>query len=314
MKVHEPVLLNETVDNLVMNKNGIYVDGTVGFAGHASHIISKLNDKGKLIGIDLDPYALKYSKDSLSKFPKKSYSLYKGNFSEFPNIIQKMEISKVDGLVVDLGISSYQIDSKHRGFSYRYDSDLDMRFDPENKISAKQFLNNIDELSLSYTIKNLGEEKQYKKIASNIVKYSRLNKMNTTYDLKHAIEEVSSKRYINKTLSRVFQAIRMKVNNEIDNLNNFLNLSLKYVKKGGRIAIITFHSIEDKIVKNFFKDHSISCTCPNTFPICVCNHQASLKINKKSISPSDFEIKNNPRSRSARLRIVECLWIIEIRA
>ena len=307
MKVHEPVLLNETVDNLVMNKNGIYVDGTVGFAGHASHIISKLNDKGKLIGIDLDPYALKYSKDSLSKFPKKSYSLYKGNFSEFSKILQKIGISKVDGLVVDLGISSYQIDSKHRGFSYRYDSDLDMRFDPENKISAKQFLNNIDELSLSYTIKNLGEEKQHKKIASNIVKYSRLNKMNTTYDLKHAIEEVSSKRYINKTLSRVFQAIRMKVNNEIDNLNNFLNLSLKYVKKGGRIAVITFHSIEDKIVKNFFKDHSISCTCPNTFPICICNHQASLKIVKKSISPSDFEIKNNPRSRSARLRIVECL-------
>ena len=307
MKVHEPVLLNETVDNLVMNKNGIYVDGTVGFAGHASHIISKLNDKGKLIGIDLDPYALKCSKDSLSKFPKKSYSLYKGNFSEFSKILQKIGISKVDGLVVDLGISSYQIDSKHRGFSYRYDSDLDMRFDPENKISAKQFLNNIDELSLSHTIKNLGEEKQYKKIASNIVKYSRLNKMNTTYDLKHAIEEVSSKRYINKTLSRVFQAIRMKVNNEIDNLNNFLNLSLKYVKKGGRIAVITFHSIEDKIVKNFFKDHSISCTCPNTFPICICNHQASLKIVKKSISPSDFEIKNNPRSRSARLRIVECL-------
>ena len=307
MKVHEPVLLNETVDNLVMNKNGIYVDGTVGFAGHASHIISKLNDKGKLIGIDLDPYALKYSKDSLSKFPKKSYSLYKGNFSEFSKILQKIGISKVDGLVVDLGISSYQIDSKHRGFSYRYDSDLDMRFDPENKISAKQFLNNIDELSLSYTIKNLGEEKQHKKIASNIVKYSRLNKMNTTYDLKNAIEEVSSKRYINKTLSRVFQAIRMKVNNEIDNLNNFLNLSLKYVKKGGRIAVITFHSIEDKIVKNFFKDHSISCTCPNTFPICICNHQASLKIVKKSISPSDFEIKNNPRSRSARLRIVECL-------
>ena len=307
MKVHEPVLLNETVDNLVMNKNGIYVDGTVGFAGHASHIISKLNDKGKLIGIDLDPYALKYSKDSLSKFPKKSYSLYKGNFSEFSKILQKIGISKVDGLVVDLGISSYQIDSKHRGFSYRYDSDLDMRFDPENKISAKQFLNNIDELSLSYTIKNLGEEKQHKKIASNIVKYSRLNKMNTTYDLKYAIEEVSSKRYINKTLSRVFQAIRMKVNNEIDNLNNFLNLSLKYVKKGGRIAVITFHSIEDKIVKNFFKDHSISCTCPNTFPICICNHQASLKIVKKSISPSDFEIKNNPRSRSARLRIVECL-------
>ena len=159
MKIHQSVLLKEVVDNMIMNKSGIYIDGTVGFGGHAEAILSQLNNKGKLIGIDLDPYALEYTKNNLSKFPKKSYSLYKGNFSEFPKIINQIGIAKVDGLVVDLGISSYQIDSKHRGFSYRYDSDLDMRFDPENKISAKQFLNNIDELSLSYTIKNLGEEK-----------------------------------------------------------------------------------------------------------------------------------------------------------
>ena len=308
MKVHEPVLLNETVDSLVMNKGGIYIDGTVGFAGHASKIISKLNNKGQLIGIDLDPYALKCSNDNLSKFPKKSYSLYKGNFSDFPNIIQDIGITKVDGLVIDLGISSYQIDSEHRGFSYRYDSDLDMRFDPTKGISAKDFLNSIDEFNLGKTIKELGEEKQYKKIAINIVKYSKALKMNTTYNLKEAIEEVSRKKHINKTLSRVFQAIRMKVNNEIDNLNSFLNHSLKYLKKGGRIAIITFHSIEDRIVKNFFKKNAIVCICPHSFPLCICNHQAKLKIiNKKSICPSNLEVKANPRSRSARLRVVECL-------
>ena len=308
MKVHEPVLLNETVDNLVMNKDGIYVDGTIGFAGHASKIISKLNNNGKLIGIDLDPYALKCSNDNLSKFPKKSYSLYKGNFSDFPTIIKKIGIAKVDGLVVDLGISSYQIDSKHRGFSYRYNSDLDMRFDSENGFSAKDFLNNTDELSLADTIKNFGEEKQYKKISFNIVKHSKASNMNTTYDLRNAIEEVSSKKFINKTLSRVFQAIRMKVNNEIENLNNFLNSSLKHVKSGGRIAIITFHSIEDKIVKKFFKKHSIKCLCPPSFPICTCNHKAKLKIiSKKGIFASDVEIKRNSRSRSARLRIAECL-------
>ncbi len=308
MKVHEPVLLNETVDSVVMNKGGIYIDGTIGFAGHASKIISKLNNKGKLIGIDLDPYALKCSNDNLSKFPKKSYSLYKGNFSDFPNIIQDIGITKVDGLVIDLGISSYQIDSEHRGFSYRYDSDLDMRFDPTKGISAKDFLNNIDEFNLGKTIKELGEEKQYKKIAINIVKYSKALKMNTTYNLKESIEEVSSKKHINKTLSRVFQAIRMKVNNEIDNLNSFLNHSLKYLKKGGRIAIITFHSIEDRIVKNFFKKNAIICVCPHSFPLCICNHQAKLKIiNKKSICPSNLEVKANPRSRSARLRVVECL-------
>ena len=308
MKVHEPVLLNETVDSVVMNKGGIYIDGTVGFAGHASKIISKLNNKGKLIGIDLDPYALKCSNDNLSKFPKKSYSLYKGNFSDFPDIIQDTGITKVDGLVIDLGISSYQIDSKHRGFSYRYNSDLDMRFDPTKGISAKDFLNSTDEFNLGKTIKELGEEKQYKKIAINIVKYSKDLKMNTTYNLKEAIEEVSNKKHINKTLSRVFQAIRMKVNNEIDNLNSFLNNSLKYLKRGGRVAIITFHSIEDRIVKNFFKKNAITCTCPHSFPICICNHQAKLKIiNKKSICPSSLEIKANPRSRSARLRVVECL-------
>ena len=308
MKVHEPVLLNETVDSLVMNKGGIYIDGTVGFAGHASKIISKLNNKGRLIGIDLDPYALKCSNDNLSKFPKKSYSLYKGNFSDFPDIIQDTGITKVDGLVIDLGISSYQIDSKHRGFSYRYNSDLDMRFDPTKGISAKDFLNSTDEFNLGKTIKELGEEKQYKKIAINIVKYSKDLKMNTTYNLKEAIEEVSNKKHINKTLSRVFQAIRMKVNNEIDNLNSFLNNSLKYIKKGGRIAIITFHSIEDRIVKNFFKKNAITCICPHSFPVCICNHQAKLKIiNKKSICPSSLEIKANPRSRSARLRVVECL-------
>ena len=308
MKVHEPVLLNETVDNLVMNKDGIYIDGTIGFAGHASKIISKLNNKGKLIGIDLDPYALKCSNDNLSKFPKKSYSLYKGNFGDIPSIITKIGITEVDGLVVDLGISSYQIDSKHRGFSYRYNSDLDMRFDSTEGASAKEFLNSIDEFTLAKVIKELGEEKQYKKIAINIVKYSKESKMNTTYDLKNAIEEVSRKKHINKTLSRVFQAIRMKVNNEIENLNGLLNSSLEYIKKGGRIAIITFHSIEDKIVKNFFKKNAIICICPHSFPLCICNHQAKLKIiNKKSICPSSLEVKANPRSRSARLRIAECL-------
>tara|TARA_B100002052_G_scaffold255614_1_gene245923 strand:- start:5280 stop:6206 length:927 start_codon:yes stop_codon:yes gene_type:complete len=308
MKVHKSVLLNETVDKLVMNENGIYVDGTIGFAGHSSKIISKLKKNGKLIGIDLDPYALEYSNKRLSKFPKKSYSLYKGNFSEFPNIIQKIGITKIDGLVVDLGISSYQIDSKHRGFSYRFNSDLDMRFNPENGISAKDLLANMQESELEHIIKFYGEEKQYKKIAKNIYKKILKNNMKTTFDLKDAIESVASKRYLAKTLSRVFQSIRIAVNNEFEHLELFLKNSLKYVRSGGRIAIITFHSIEDKIVKSFFKKNSISCICPHTFPICVCNNKAKLKIiNKKAIVPSKSELTSNPRSRSAKLRVVECL-------
>ena len=308
MKVHEPVLLKETVDNLVMNRDGIYVDGTVGFAGHASHIISKLSNKGKLIGIDLDPYALKCSKDNLSEFPKKSYSLYRGNFSEFSRILQQIGISKVDGLVVDLGISSYQIDSGHRGFSYMNNGPLDMRFDDNNGISAKELLNNISELDLSNIIKIFGEEKKHKKIAKNIVKYAQEGKMNTTFDLKKSIKEVINPKYLNKTLSRVFQAIRIKVNNELDNLKILLNNSIKYIEKGGRIAIITFHSLEDSIVKNFFKEKSVDCICPPSFPICNCNTKPKLRIiNKKVISPSEKEVIENSRSRSAKLRIAECL-------
>ena len=307
-KVHHSVLLNEVANNLVMNKSGIYIDGTIGFAGHANKILSKLNNKGKLIGIDLDSYALKCSKNNLSKFPKKSYSLYKGNFSEFPLIINKMGISKVDGIVIDLGISSYQIDSGHRGFSYMYNGNLDMRFNSDDGISAKTFLNDIDEKQLANIIKNYGEEKKYNKISTNIVKYCNKGKMNTTFDLKEAISDVTSRKYLNKTLSRVFQSIRMKINNEIENLNLFLINSLKHIVKGGRISIITFHSIEDNIVKNFFKANSISCLCPPSFPICICNHKPKLKIiQKKGITPSEEEIKNNSRSRSAKLRIAECL-------
>ena len=307
-KIHQSVLLNETVDNVIINKNGIYVDGTIGFGGHAEAILSKLNNKGKLIGIDLDSYALEQTKNNLSKFPKKSYSLYKGNFSEFPKILNQIGISEVDGLVVDLGISSYQIDSGHRGFSYMNDGILDMRFDNENGISAKDLLNNISDLELGIVIKKFSDEKQHKKIAKNIVKYSKQGKMNTTLDLKQAVQEVVNPRYLNKTLSRVFQSIRTAVNNELENLKIFLENITKYIIKGGRVAIITFHSIEDFIVKNFFRENSVSCICPPSFPICNCNVHPKLKIiHKKGISPSIEEIKKNPRSRSARLRIAECL-------
>ena len=244
----------------------------------------------------------------MSKFPRKSYSLYKGNFSKFPDIISQIGIAKVDGLVVDLGISSYQIDSGHRGFSYMNDGILDMRFNNENGISAKDLLNNISHLELGNLIKTFSEEKNHKKIARNIVKHSKQGKMNTTFDLKQAVQEVVNPRYLNKTLSRVFQAIRIKINNELENLKIFLKNTTKHIIKGGRVAIITFHSIEDSIVKNFFKEHSVACICPPSFPICNCNIQPKLKIiNKKGISPSIEEIKKNPRSRSARLRIAECL-------
>ncbi|MFL2988740.1 MAG: 16S rRNA (cytosine(1402)-N(4))-methyltransferase RsmH [Candidatus Neomarinimicrobiota bacterium] len=305
---HKSVLLNETIENLIMNKNGIYIDGTIGFAGHSKYILHNLSKNGKLIGIDLDSYALKYSKSNLSKFPKQSYSLYKGNFSEIPDILKNIGITKVDGIVVDLGISSYQIDSGHRGFSYMNNGDLDMRFNEDKGVSAKELLNNINENDLGKIIKLYGEEKKYKKIARNIVKYSKEDKMNTTFDLKKAIQEVTNPRYLNKTLSRVFQSIRIKVNEEIKNLNLFLENSLKCLKRGGRLVIITFHSLEDSIVKHFFKENEIECICPPSFPICNCSHKAKIKIiNRKGILPTISEIEKNSRARSAKLRIAECL-------
>ena len=307
-EIHKTVLREETVNNLVMNEEGIYIDGTIGFAGHAELILQKINKNGKLIGIDLDSYALKHTKNNLSKFPEKSYSLYKGNFSQFPSFLKEHGITKVDGLVVDLGISSYQIDSGHRGFSYMNDGELDMRFDSTKGLSAKELLNNIDEIELGKIIKKFGEEKNYKKIAKSIIRYSKEGKMNTTYQLKDAISETTHPKYINKTLSRVFQSIRMMVNSEIENLNLFLLNSIKHLKSGGRLVVITFHSIEDSIVKHFFKDNANSCVCPASFPLCVCKKKAKLKIIKnKGILPSIDEVKSNPRSRSARLRIAECL-------
>ena len=302
-KKHQSVLLNETIDNIIMNENGIYIDGTIGFGGHAEAILLKLKNNGKLIGIDLDPYALEYTKKKLSKFPKKSYSLYKGNFSEFSKILDEKGISKVDGLVVDLGISSYQIDSGHRGFSYMNDGILDMRFNNENGISAKDLLNNISHLELGDLIKTFSEEKNHKKIARNIVKHSKQGKMNTTFDLKQAVQEVVNPRYLNKTLSRVFQAIRIIVNDEMNNLKKVLKKSTDYLNIGGRLAIISFHSIEDRIIKHFFKDNVIYKY--SSYDIEYKNQKKIKQINKKPIIASLDEIKNNSRARSAKLRIAE---------
>ena len=309
---HKSVLLNETVDNLVMNKDGIYIDGSIGFAGHAVNILSKLTEKGELIGIDLDSYALKCSKNNLSKFPKKSYSLYKGNFSEFPKFINKMGISKVDGLVVDLGISSYQIDSGHRGFSFMNDGPLDMRFNSDKGISAKNLLNNISYLELSNLIREFSEEKNHKKIAKNIVKYSELGKMNTTFDLKNAIKEVVNPRYLNKTLSRVFQAIRIQINDELNSLKKLLTNAIKYLQKGGRIANTAIGKERSWSINNYggLISHQDGRINPINLQKCLqiaLSHFPIEKINKKVISPSLDEINKNSRARSAKLRIAECL-------
>ena len=295
---HAPVLLKDTIFQLLTNPNGIYLDCTVGYGGHAVKIAEQLTSSGQLIGMDLDPYALSYTEKRLAA-TQASYSLHHKNYREYPKLLQRLGINKLTGMLFDLGSSSSQIDSGHRGFSFRYDAPLDMRFNPDKGISAVEYLNksNVDEISA--TIYKYSEERYHKKIAYSIHKSIQKNAMNTTFDLKHAIERSVNPRFLTKSLSRVFQAIRIKVNDELDSIQQALKSSIKWLDVGGRIAIISFHSLEDRIVKQYFKKLAIKCICPPHNPICICNHKPLIKIiTKKAIKARNEEIKENRRSRS----------------
>ena len=305
MKHHVPILCEEVVSNLVTVPEGIYMDCTVGFGGHSDKILSKLNSKGFLIGIDIDPYALKASNDKLSK-DYKNFSLYNCSYVEFPKILEKNKLKKVDGLFFDLGISSFQVNEAHRGFSYMKDGPLDMRFNQTNKksVTAKDLLYNISEKKLSNIIQVYGEERFHKKIAKSIVNSINQNELDTTFDLKKSICKVIPKMNSMKVLSRVFQAIRIVLNDEINVLKETLKLSCKHLNNGGRIAVLTFHSIEDRIVKHYLKDSVFYKK--STYDIEFKEHQNQFNvITKKPIIPSYIEIKQNSRSRSAKLRVAE---------
>jgi len=302
---HHPVLLAEIVSQLVTDPNGIYMDGTVGYGGHAIEILKKLTTNGKLIGIDLDPYALEYTQKYLSE-TQASYSLHHGNFREYPNLLQKLGIKELTGILFDLGSSSTQINTGHRGFSFRFDAHLDMRFNPESGITAREYLNTSDADDIGATIFHYGEEKHYRKIARIICAAAAKGKMNTTFELRQAIENAVNPRFLTKSLARVFQAVRIKINDELDAIQQALKDSVNYLKKGGRIAVISFHSLEDRIVKQFFIESAISCICPREYPICICDTIPGLKIlTRKAMLPTNKELKNNSRSRSAKLRIAE---------
>ena len=304
MKHHIPVLLDEVIKMLNIKPEGIYMDCTIGFGGHSELILNQLNSRGKLIGLDLDPYALEQSKRKLSQL-NKNISLHNCCYSVFPQILEKVGINKVDGFLFDLGISSYQIDSTHRGFSYMKNASLDMRFNnnDSNTKSAKDIINTISEKKLSDALKMYGDIKEHLRIAKSIVSYRQKKILSTTIDLKNAICNVLP--YENyKKLSQVFQVIRILVNNEIENLKKTLKATLDYLAINGRIAIISFHSIEDRIVKHFFKDKVIYKNL--SYDIEYSFKNVELKVlTKKPIIESDQNIKRNSRSRSAKLRVAE---------
>jgi len=300
-------MLNECIEGLNINPNGTYVDGTLGGAGHSSVIASKLTT-GKLICIDKDSDALAVAKQRLEKYD--CVQFVKSDFKEFAQILNDLEIESVDGVLLDLGVSSYQLDTADRGFSYRFDGPLDMRMDKESDFSAYNVVNEYSIDELTKIIRDYGEEQFARNIAKNIVLERENAPIETTTQLNDIVEKSIPRKLWGKgsVAKKTFQAIRIEVNNELRGLDKVLNDIIDRLNKGGRLAVITFHSLEDRIVKNVFKDRSTGCICDRNIPICVCGHTASVKlVNKKPIIASNDELDINKRSSSAKLRVVEKL-------
>ena len=306
---HVSVLLNECLEGLNIKENGIYVDGTLGGAGHSSEILKRLSNEGRLIGIDQDTDALKAAKERLKDYSNVTF--VHSNFSNIENVLNNLNIDGVDGILMDLGVSSYQLDEGERGFSYMKDAPLDMRMNRENDFSAYNVVNEYSEEDLYRIIRDYGEEKFSKRIASFIVENRQEKNIETTLELVEIIKNAipaKARREGPHPAKRTFQAIRIEVNSELSILNKTIEDGVEKLNKGGRMAIITFHSLEDRIVKNKFRDLAVSCRCPKEFPVCVCGEKAKVKIiSRKAIEPTKEEVEVNPRSRSAKLRVIEKL-------
>lgn len=304
---HVSVLLNECIENLNIKPDGIYVDGTMGGAGHSLEIVKKLSEKGMLIGIDRDEEALAVAKERLKEFNNVKY--VHDNHDNIDEIIKNLNIKGVDGILLDLGVSSYQIDEKTRGFTYMDDGPLDMRMDKSQKLTAEYIVNNYKEQDLARIIFEYGEEKFSRKIARNICEYRKNKKIETTGELVKIIEKSIPGKFREKNshpAKRTFQAIRIEVNNEIEPLYNTIKNSITALNSKGRLCVITFHSLEDRMVKKAYVDAEGKCTCPKDLPYCVCGNVSFGKIiTKKPILPTEKEMQENSRSRSAKLRVFE---------
>lgn len=308
---HKSVLLNETIEGLNVRKGKIYLDGTLGGAGHSYEILKKLHRTGLLIGIDQDQEALKAARERLSEFKNVEY--FNLNYIDFEKALDELGIEKIDGVLLDIGVSSYQFDNPERGFSYRFDAPLDMRMDKSLEISAKDIVNTYSEDEITEIIREYGEEKWASRISKFIVQERKNKKIDTTFELVEIIKNAipaGARRNGPHPAKRTFQALRIEVNKELDVLKNSIDKFVHRLNPGGRIAIITFHSLEDRIVKNSFKYLEKDCICPPTSPICTCNKKREIKIiTRKPITASEEELKENNRSHSAKLRIAEKLEV-----
>jgi len=304
---HKSVLLDECIENLNIKENGVYVDGTLGGGGHSYHILKTLNGTGMLIGIDRDMDAIRAATKRLEEFS--NFKTVHNNHANIINVLEELEVYKVDGILLDLGVSSYQLDEADRGFSYMHDAKLDMRMNREDKISAYEVVNNYQEESLYRIFLDYGEEKYSRSIARKICQKREEKPIETTFELVDVIKSAMPGKALNEKqhpAKRVFQAIRIEVNQELEKLKQAVIDSILSLNDGGRLAIITFHSLEDKIVKHAYEEMEGRCTCPSNFPVCVCNYKSYGKIvNKKPIISTEEELEENPRARSAKLRVFE---------
>ena len=305
---HVSVLLEECIQGLNIKPDGSYLDGTLGGAGHSEAICHHLGEKGVLIGIDQDRHAIGAAQKRLEKFENRII-LYQDNFANVKNVLEKVEVLKVNGIVLDLGVSSYQLDEAERGFSYMQDGPLDMRMDPEGLRSAQNVINEYSEEDLARIIKEYGEERWAKRIARFIVEERKKKPFTTTMELVEVIKKAvpkGARRDGPHPAKRTFQAIRIEVNQELAILEQSIKDMVDVLDTGGRLCIITFHSLEDRIVKQTFRHLENPCICPPDFPICICGKQPVAKIiTRKPILPTNEEIGKNPRARSAKLRILE---------
>lgn len=307
---HIPVMLNECLEGLNIKADGTYVDGTVGGAGHSIEIVKRLSKNGRLICVDKDEDALKAAGERLAPY-KNRVTFIHDDYKNLVNELDSIGVGKVDGILLDLGVSSYQLDNAERGFSYMKDAPLDMRMDRSQRISAHEVVNGYTESELARILFDYGEEKLARQIARNIVRARSEKPIETTLELAKIVEDTypaKTRWKFGHPAKRTFQAIRIEVNDELSSLGEAVTAMARRLEKGGRMAVITFHSLEDRIVKSAFKELSLACTCPPDFPVCVCGKVQEVElVNKKPITASEEELENNSRSQSAKLRVIEKL-------
>ncbi len=305
---HKPVLFEECIENLDIKPDGIYVDGTLGGAGHSGEIYRRLGNNGTLIGIDQDEFAIETSRARLSEQSKAKLILVNDNFRNIANICSKIGIPAVDGILLDIGVSSHQLDEAERGFSYNKEAPLDMRMDKKQVITAETIVNEYEQDEITKIIRDYGEEKWAARIAQFIAKRRQEKRITTTSELVDVIKAAipsSARRDGPHPAKRTFQALRIKVNDELGALEEAIDNAVSVLRPGGRLCIITFHSLEDRIVKNAFNRKVNPCTCPPSFPVCVCGGKKEAEhVSRKPIIPKESELEDNPRARSAKLRVI----------